>query len=113
MKLKIVSDGTNVGTKVIDEDTGEELQNKITSLSWELDAKHGIAKVQLGIITGLEATVAPEAVHPLLGMFHGKEIYEYDRDIWRDPAFASAYRYAPTKEELELIVAETRALLRI
>ncbi len=34
MKIKIVSDGTPYGVRVVDEE-GEELQNKITSIKWE------------------------------------------------------------------------------
>jgi hypothetical protein len=38
MKLKLISDGTSVGTKLIDEDTGEMVHG-IQSLSWEADAE--------------------------------------------------------------------------
>lgn len=37
MRLKIVSDGTNTGTKVIDADTGKELTN-VTSVKWCMHA---------------------------------------------------------------------------
>lgn len=36
MKIKIVSDGTAWGTKVVDADTGETLE-KVISVSWEHD----------------------------------------------------------------------------
>lgn len=36
MKLKLISDGTNTGTKLIDEDTGEMIHG-ISKLSWEAD----------------------------------------------------------------------------
>ena len=37
MKLKIVSDGTNTGTHLVDADTGERIQ-QISKLSWEASA---------------------------------------------------------------------------
>ena len=38
MKLKIISDGTNTGTHLIDIETGERVQ-QISKLSWKADAK--------------------------------------------------------------------------
>lgn len=37
MKLKIISDGTSFGTKIIDSTTGEEVE-EITSIRWEITA---------------------------------------------------------------------------
>lgn len=44
MKLKIISDGTNAGTKLIDEDTGESVSG-ISSLTWEASAEQVLTKV--------------------------------------------------------------------
>lgn len=44
MKLKIISDGTNAGTKLIDEDTGETIGG-ISSLIWEASAEKALTKV--------------------------------------------------------------------
>jgi hypothetical protein len=38
MKLKLISDGTNAGTKLIDEDTGQMIHG-IAKLTWEADCK--------------------------------------------------------------------------
>ena len=44
MKLKIISDGTNTGTKLIDEDTGETISG-ISSLTWEASANEALTKI--------------------------------------------------------------------
>ncbi len=46
MKLKIISDGTNSGTKLIDEDTGEMIHG-ISKLSWEADVTALLTKVSV------------------------------------------------------------------
>ena len=46
MKIKIISDGTNAGTQIIDEDTGEEITN-CTSLKLELNPKMNYAHATL------------------------------------------------------------------
>jgi hypothetical protein len=43
MKLKIVSDGTNAGTHLIDEDTGEVI-HKISKLTWEASSDDPLTK---------------------------------------------------------------------
>jgi hypothetical protein len=43
MKLKIISDGTNGGTKLIDEDTGETVHG-IGKLTWEASATEVLTK---------------------------------------------------------------------
>ena len=42
MKIKIISDGTVTGTRVLDADTGEELKD-CTAVHWYIDTVHGIA----------------------------------------------------------------------
>ena len=44
MKLKIISDGTNTGTKLIDEDTGEMIHG-ISKLTWEVNVENFTTKV--------------------------------------------------------------------
>lgn len=44
MKLKIVSDGTNTGTKLIDEETGEKVHG-ISKLTWEAGMQDPVTKV--------------------------------------------------------------------
>lgn len=46
MKLKIISDGTNVGTKLIDEETGQMVHG-ISKLTWEADANEILTKVSV------------------------------------------------------------------
>jgi hypothetical protein len=46
MKLKIVSDGTNTGTHLIDEETGKSIE-QISKLSWEANAKEFITTVSV------------------------------------------------------------------
>lgn len=43
MRLKLVSDGTNTGTKLIDEDTGEMVHG-ISKITWEANAKDVVTK---------------------------------------------------------------------
>ncbi len=57
MKVKIVSDGTEVGTKVIDCDTGEAIEN-VYSAVWECD----IDNVRLARLTLKIRPVEIEAV---------------------------------------------------
>lgn len=50
MKLKIISDGTNSGTKLIDEDTGESVP-LIQKLTWEASADgFGLTKVTIELL---------------------------------------------------------------
>jgi hypothetical protein len=53
MKLRIVSDGTPVGTKVLTED-GRDISAAVLSCSWALGATDGIAKVQLEVLADVE-----------------------------------------------------------
>jgi hypothetical protein len=48
MKLKIISDGTNAGTHLVDTDTGEVI-HKIQKLTWEVDAKNCITTTTVEI----------------------------------------------------------------
>jgi hypothetical protein len=52
MKLKIISDGTNAGTKLIDEDTGE-MVHLIQKLSWQADAAGHSTKVVIELLNVL------------------------------------------------------------
>lgn len=38
MKLKIISDGTSAGTKVVNAETGEELKN-VVRIQWEIEGR--------------------------------------------------------------------------
>jgi len=38
MRLKIVSDGTPVGTKIVDAETGKPIDNTVTKVTWVMDA---------------------------------------------------------------------------
>ena len=49
MEIKIVSDGTALGTKIYDAVTGAELKN-VSRISWELDADSWDAKVEMTLI---------------------------------------------------------------
>jgi hypothetical protein len=49
MKLKIISDGTNAGTKLIDEDSGEMI-HLIQKLTWECNAKDHSTKVNIELL---------------------------------------------------------------
>jgi|SRR6185436_16568660 len=46
MKLKIISDGTNEGTKLIDEDTGEMFHG-ISKLNWQANTDDTLTKVNV------------------------------------------------------------------
>lgn len=49
MKLKIISDGTNAGTKLINEDTGEAI-HLIQKLSWECNVEDMVSKVTIELL---------------------------------------------------------------
>jgi hypothetical protein len=71
MKLKIISDGTNAGTKLIDEDTGK-MVHLIQKLSWEANAKEPFAKVTVELINiPVEITSKAEV-----------ELLDYNKDNW-------------------------------
>ena len=67
MRLKIISDGTTRGTKVIDEETGERI-GLIQDIVWSANADKTItectiklAKVPVEIVT--EAKIDPSELH--------------------------------------------------
>ena len=63
MKLKIVSDGTRAGTKVVDADTGEVLEG-VHMLSWGFSAGDQMADAMIaveGVQVDIESTV--DVVH--------------------------------------------------
>lgn len=49
MKLKIISDGTAWGTKVVDVETGEELKY-VKSADWHISADDKLAEANLTIL---------------------------------------------------------------
>ena len=52
MTIKIISDGTTVGTKVIDTVRGTDLTSdiRITNINWNADASEGICKLSFDIV---------------------------------------------------------------
>lgn len=48
MRVKIISDGTAVGTKLVNAETGELVEN-VTSLTWSATAGHGHGVANLTI----------------------------------------------------------------
>ena len=62
MKIKIVSDGTSTGTKVISAKTGETIEN-IRRIEWVLNAKdmYAVAKIEVVL---LAAEMQADAVKP-------------------------------------------------
>jgi hypothetical protein len=70
MKLKVISDGTIFGTRVINQDTGEELKG-VVSIKWGVscDEPNRLAWVALRLIntpvelTGDAIDVMPEAIN--------------------------------------------------
>ena len=59
MEIKIISDGTSLGTKVIDAETGKELRD-VQWAKWELEVGE-LATVELKII-GVEIEASGECV---------------------------------------------------
>ena len=49
MKIKIISDGTKYSTRVINADTGEEIEN-VTDIKIKLSAKDGFARATLSFV---------------------------------------------------------------
>lgn len=76
MKLKIISDGTSAGTKLIDEDTGEMI-HLIQNLTWQQSGEDYASKVTIELINIPVEIVAKAEV----------ELLEYD----------SAWELKPTK----------------
>jgi len=48
MKLHIISDGTPQGTKVLDEN--DKVIERITKVSWSINAEDGLARVVLEVV---------------------------------------------------------------
>lgn len=71
MKLKIISDGTNAGTKLIDEDTGKMI-HLIQKLSWEADAKEWATKVTVEFINIPVEIISKAEV----------ELLDYNKETW-------------------------------
>jgi hypothetical protein len=61
-RIKIVSDGTNLGTHVIDTATGEELKG-VRAVSWSCDAGTRLASATLEVV-GLDVEVESELPEP-------------------------------------------------
>ncbi len=49
MTIKIISDGTAVGTQVVSAETGERI-DKVDKIEWEIDAVTQIAKAKITFI---------------------------------------------------------------
>lgn len=49
MRLKIVSDGTREGTKVVNAETGEEVEN-VVAVRWEGDARNPDTYAQISLM---------------------------------------------------------------
>jgi hypothetical protein len=69
MKLKIISDGTNAGTKLIDEDTGEMVHG-VSKLSFEAGVDDFISKVSVEF-TNIAVEIASQAEVDLLDFDKG------------------------------------------
>ena len=50
MRLRIVSDGTPAGTKLIDADTGEQVNNVIKEVTWKMNGSDEYAEVTLKVV---------------------------------------------------------------
>src|SRR5574338_1681284 len=89
MKLKIISDGTNNGTKLIDEETGQMVHG-ISKLTWEADAKKLVAKVTVELTNvPIEATCKAdvklfECQSPNWEMVHTKSFEKEIKIVTKD-----------------------------
>lgn len=66
MKLKLISDGTPSGTFLVDEATGEEVENVITKIVWEADAKDNIVAKTTIYMANVPVEIASDANVDLL-----------------------------------------------
>ena len=57
MKLRVIGNGTAMGTRVIKADTGEELQG-VLQIKWMIDAKTGLAEMELKL-ADIEIDIKP------------------------------------------------------
>lgn len=80
MKIKITSDGTPRGTKVIDQKTGEELEG-VLMLSWTMAAEEAVGVVTLELV-GVPCDIVTEArniqVSPLVQVPAGMVVEDED-----------------------------------
>lgn len=49
MKIKIISDGTNFGTKIINKETGEII-GRVQNITWSISAADVLAKATIEIL---------------------------------------------------------------
>lgn len=67
MKLKIISDGTNTGTHLIDIETGERVQ-QISKISWKADVKELITTASIEL-TNIPVEIVSSAQISLFDFF--------------------------------------------
>jgi hypothetical protein len=99
MKLKLYSDGTNNGTRVIDEDTGEMVHG-ILKLNWEANAEELITKV------GVEFFSIPVEITTKADV----DLYEWDKttgDITHTKSFEKTVRIVSEKLQENLLAVPT------
>ena len=57
MKLKIISDGTKAGTRVVNADNGEQVED-VSHIEWRIDGKDAVATASMSFeLTAAEITV--------------------------------------------------------
>lgn len=93
MRLKIISDGTNAGTKLIDEDTGE-MVHLIQKLTWEADAKDFCTKVTVELIN-IPVEIVSKAEVELLEFDNDKKLI-ISKTFEKDIKIVSEQKYGQT-----------------
>jgi hypothetical protein len=88
MKLKIISDGTNAGTHLIDEDTGEII-NKISKITWEIDAKEDWISKTTVELTNVPVEIVSKA--------------EVDLYKYHDPNYDSLLKTKTFEKEIKIV----------
>jgi hypothetical protein len=74
MKIKITSDGTPAGTRVVNLDTGEDLSKWVTSVSWEHSA---VGDMPIATLSLIAAQVEVVGKVPAVELEDGLERFEY------------------------------------
>jgi hypothetical protein len=81
MKLKLISDGTNIGTKLINEDTGEAVSG-ISQISWEAKPEDPITKVVVEFFN-IPVEIATKA---------DVDLFEFtEANNWEEPIYSKSF----------------------
>lgn len=62
-KIRVVSDGTVLNTRIVDDDTGEDLRLPFAEISWRINAATGYGMMTLVAAVRVDLVGAVEAIY--------------------------------------------------